>query len=69
MKFLLNLFEPRLRLGEGFIGYVAQTGEPLISADAHNDPRYFHAREKTRSEMVAPIVANDEGYRRIRLGK
>lgn len=54
-----ELFEPRLRLGEGFIGYVAQTGEPLISADVYNDPRYFHAREKTRSEMVAPIVSNN----------
>jgi phosphoserine phosphatase RsbU/P len=55
-----DLIEPRLRLGEGFIGYVAQTGEPLISADVSKDSRYFHAREKTRSEMVAPIISNDE---------
>ena len=55
-----DLIEPRLNMGEGFIGYVAQTGEPLLSSDVHQDSRYFHAREKTRSEMVAPIIANDE---------
>lgn len=54
------LVEPRLKLGEGFIGYAAQTGKPIISHDVSQDPRYFHAREKTRSEMVAPIITNDE---------
>jgi phosphoserine phosphatase RsbU/P len=54
------LVEPQLKLGEGFIGYVAQTGKPIISHDVSQDPRYFHAREKTRSEMVAPIISNDE---------
>jgi sigma-B regulation protein RsbU (phosphoserine phosphatase) len=47
-------------MGEGFIGYVAQTGKPLISSDVRQDSRYFHARERTRSEMVAPIISNDE---------
>jgi sigma-B regulation protein RsbU (phosphoserine phosphatase) len=55
-----DLVEPRLRMGEGFIGYVAQTGKPLISSDVQLDSRYFHARERTRSEMVAPIISNDE---------
>src|SRR5580765_1812983 len=54
------LIEPQLRLGEGFIGRVAQTGKPLISADVTKDPRYFSARERTRSEMVAPIISNDK---------
>jgi sigma-B regulation protein RsbU (phosphoserine phosphatase) len=54
-----ELIEPRLRMGEGFIGYVAQTGRPILCGDVHLDSRYFHAREKTRSEMVAPIIAND----------
>ncbi len=54
------LVEPQLKLGEGFIGYVAQTGKPIISHDVSQDPRYFHARKKTRSEMVAPIISNDE---------
>lgn len=55
-----DLVEPRLKLGEGFIGYVAQTGKSLISPNVKNDPRYFHARELTKSEMVAPIISNDE---------
>ena len=53
------LVEPQLRLGEGFIGLVAQTGRSLISPDVTKDPRYFSARERTRSEMVAPIIATD----------
>ena len=55
-----ELIEPRLKLGEGFIGYVAQTGKPLISPDVSQDARYFPARQRTKSEMVAPIIANDK---------
>ncbi|REJ78167.1 MAG: GAF domain-containing protein [Acidobacteria bacterium] len=55
-----DLVEPRLKLGEGFIGHVAQTGEPLISPDVSADDRYFPARKRTKSEMVAPIISNDE---------
>ncbi len=55
-----ELVEPRLKLGEGFIGFVAQSGKPLISPDVSKDSRYFPARKRTRSEMVAPIIANDE---------
>jgi sigma-B regulation protein RsbU (phosphoserine phosphatase) len=54
-----ELVEPRLKLGEGLLGTVAQSGKPIISADVKNDPRYFEARKRTRSEMVAPIVSND----------
>ena len=55
-----ELVEPRLRLGEGFLGRVAQTGKPIISPDVANDQRYFAARKRTRSEMLAPIVSNDK---------
>jgi sigma-B regulation protein RsbU (phosphoserine phosphatase) len=55
-----EMIEPHLKLGEGFIGYVAQTGKPLISPDVNQDPRYFAARKQTKSEMVAPIISNDE---------
>lgn len=54
-----ELIEPRLRIGEGFLGKVAQTGESIISPDVGQDPRYFAARKRTRSEMVAPIISND----------
>jgi sigma-B regulation protein RsbU (phosphoserine phosphatase) len=49
-----------LKLGEGFIGNVALSGNPLISHDVRNDPVYINARNETRSEMVAPIISNDE---------
>ena len=49
-----------LKFGEGFMGHVALTREPITSADVRNDPVYINARDKTRSEMVAPIISNDE---------
>ena len=54
------LVEPQLKLGEGFIGYVAQSGKPIISSDVSLDDRYFPARRRTKSEIVAPIIANNE---------
>lgn len=55
-----DLKDLRLKMGEGIIGHVAITGEPVISPDVRNDPRYVNAREETRSEMVAPIISNNE---------
>jgi sigma-B regulation protein RsbU (phosphoserine phosphatase) len=54
-----ELVEPRLKIGEGFLGRVAQSGKPIISPDVSKDSRYFAARKPTRSEMVAPIISND----------
>lgn len=59
-KISFELIEPRLKMGEGFLGTVAQTGKAIISADVSKDSRYFAAREQTRSEMVAPIISNDK---------
>ncbi len=55
-----ELSDLHLKLGEGFIGSVAVSREPIISHDVRNDPVYINARAKTRSEMVAPIISNDE---------
>src|SRR6266511_2638958 len=55
-----ELSELHLKLGEGFIGHVALTREPIISPDVRSDPLYLNARDQTRSEMVAPIISNDE---------
>ncbi len=49
-----------LKLGEGFIGHVALSAEPIISHDVRLDSRYINARKETRSEMVAPIISNTE---------
>src|SRR5499426_1913027 len=55
-----ELSELHLKLGEGFIGSVAVSGEPIISDDVRSNPVYVNARGKTLSEMVAPIISNDE---------
>ena len=55
-----ELSDLHLKLGEGFIGSVAVSGMPVISHDVRNDPVYINARDRTRSEMVAPIISNDE---------
>ena len=49
-----------LKLGEGLIGQVALTAEPITSADVRKNPNYINARSETRSEMVAPIISNTE---------
>ena len=54
-----DLIEPRLKIGEGFLGMVAQTGKPIISHDVSKDERYFPARELTKSEMLCPIISNE----------
>src|SRR6188474_550400 len=55
-----ELSDLHLKLGEGFIGSVALSGVPIISPDVRTDPVYINARDRTRSEMVAPIISNDE---------
>src|SRR5437763_10052878 len=42
-----DLIEPRLKMGEGFLGTVAQTGKAIICHDVSKDSRYFAAREPT----------------------
>ncbi|MBV9924167.1 MAG: SpoIIE family protein phosphatase [Acidobacteria bacterium] len=54
-----ELMELRLRLGQGLIGWVAQTGESVVVPDVRKDARYVNARKETRSEVVAPIISND----------
>ena len=55
-----ELYDLHLKLGEGLIGQVALTGEPITSHDVRKNPNYINARSHTRSEMVAPIISNDE---------
>ena len=57
---IADLQELRLKLGEGLIGHVALSGKPYVAHDVRNDPRYINARARTRSEMVAPIISNEE---------
>ncbi len=46
----------RLMVGQGIVGWVAKTGEPLIVPDVSRDRRYVRSRPTTRSELAAPLV-------------
>src|SRR6476659_1861376 len=49
-----------LKIGEGLLGQVARTAQPVNSPDVRNEPLYINARKETRSEMLAPIISNSE---------
>ncbi len=57
---IADLQELRLKTGEGLIGHVALRGKPFIAADVSKEPRYINARARTRSEMIAPIISNNQ---------
>ncbi len=48
-----------LKIGQGLIGYVAKTGEPVIVPDVRKDERYINAREESQSEIALPIKIQD----------
>jgi len=45
----------QLKMGQGLVGHVADTSEPVIVPDVHADSRYVEANPGTRSEIVVPI--------------
>ena len=49
----------QLKIGQGLIGHVATTGEPVIVPDVSIDPRYVEAHSGTKSEVVAPMKVDD----------
>jgi sigma-B regulation protein RsbU (phosphoserine phosphatase) len=57
---IADMQELHLKMGEGLIGHVALSGNPFISPNVRKEPRYVNARARTRSEMVAPIISNQE---------
>lgn len=42
-------------IGEGITGWVAQTGEPYVSADVRSNGHYYDAIPGIRSEMCVPV--------------
>ncbi len=47
----------RLGLGEGIVGTVAATRQPLLVPDVRQDARYLASLDAVRSEMAVPMVA------------
>ena len=52
----------RIQLTEGIVGWVAQTGEPLMVGDVSKEPKYILVQElpDTRSEIAIPIKIGTE---------
>ncbi len=47
----------RMKVGEGFNGRVAETGEPMVVTDASHDPRLTRlavSQERLRSQLIVP---------------
>ncbi|MBU8932473.1 MAG: SpoIIE family protein phosphatase [candidate division Zixibacteria bacterium] len=53
--------ELALKIGQGVIGQVVTTGEPVIVGDVSKDERYIPARARTNSEIVVPMVLGTNG--------
>ncbi len=52
----------RFRMGEGFVGAVAQSGEPIAVQDLSQDPRLIRAMMKTsgfRSLVIVPLKSKN----------
>jgi GAF domain-containing protein len=58
-KISFELIEPRLKMGEGFLGDRGPDQQGNNLSGCQQGPQVFPAREHTRSEMVAPIISND----------
>jgi len=51
-----------IRSGEGIVGYVVDTHEPLLTPDVSKEPKYLPSKEltETKSEMTVPIKIGAE---------
>src|SRR5438034_1577979 len=50
---------PRVRLGNGIVGYAALHREPVNVPDVAADPRYIKVVDDARSELVIPLLLKD----------
>ena len=50
---------PRVRLGEGLVGYAALHKEPVLVTDVSRDPRYIKLVPDVRSELAIPLLLKD----------
>jgi sigma-B regulation protein RsbU (phosphoserine phosphatase) len=54
----LNL--PKVKLGEGIVGYAALHKVPVIVPDVSKDPRYIEVVPDCRSELAIPLTVKDK---------
>lgn len=59
-----NLVEVRLKYGQGIAGHVAESGKPVLTDNAYNDPHFNPDYDKqtgyhTQSMLCAPMVSRE----------
>jgi phosphoserine phosphatase RsbU/P len=47
-------------IGQGLVGYAAQTGQPVLVPDVSKDSRYIMANPETRSELCIPLIYKEK---------
>ena len=47
-------------IGQGLVGWAAQTGQPVLVPDVTKDPRYIMANPETRSELCIPLIYKEK---------
>jgi sigma-B regulation protein RsbU (phosphoserine phosphatase) len=50
---------PRVRLGDGIVGYAALHRTPVNVPDVSQDPRYIRVLDDVRSELAVPMLLKD----------
>jgi sigma-B regulation protein RsbU (phosphoserine phosphatase) len=50
---------PKVKLGEGLVGYAALHREAVLVPDVSKDPRYIKAVDDVRSELAVPMLLKD----------
>ena len=56
VKFGEKIDVPRIRLGEGLVGYAALHREAVLVSDVSQDPRYIRLVPDVRSELAIPLL-------------
>ena len=50
---------PRVKLGDGLVGYAALHRQPVLVPDVAQDPRYIQVLADVRSELAVPMLIKD----------
>ena len=50
---------PRVKIGDGLVGYAALHKQPVLVRDVSTDPRYIKVVDDARSELVIPLLLKD----------
>jgi len=49
----------RIPVGEGIVGHVAQTRQPMLLNDVRQAPNYIDANPEVRSELAVPLITKN----------